>query len=233
MNREEFIRQLELLLMNIPVSDRLDAISYYNDYFDDAGMENEQTVINELGSPEKVAEKIKEDLGSFDYEEPKSYSAPQDYSAPTEDNASETYAYENYTNTTATSAPPKSKTPWPIIIIIAIFTFPLWIGIVAGAFGGIVGLAGGLIGVVCALFGSAIGLTVGGIGCMIIGFVTLAAAPAEGLITIGVGAILAAIGLLLGLLFAWLAFKWIPAICKAIYNWINGLFHKEEGGNEI
>ena len=82
MNREEFMRQLELLLMNIPENDRLDAIAYYNDYFDDAGVENEQMVIKELGSPEKVAEKIKEDLGS--YEEPKSYSAPQDYSAPTE-----------------------------------------------------------------------------------------------------------------------------------------------------
>lgn len=251
MNRDEFIRQLELLLMNIPENERFDAINYYNDYFDDAGVENEQTVIKELGSPEKVAEKIKEDLGSFDYEEPKSYSKPQDYGAPTEDdcskqynesysqtqtnsqNASGTYAYENYTNTQTTSAPTKNNTPWVIILIIAIFTFPLWIGIVAGLFGALVGVAGALIGVICALFGTSVGLTFGGFGCMIAGFVALAASPAEGLLVIGVGAILAAIGLLLSLLFTWLAFKWIPALCKAIYRAIKGLFHKEEGGNEI
>ena len=29
---------------------------YYNDYFDDAGSENEEKVIEELGSPAKLAE---------------------------------------------------------------------------------------------------------------------------------------------------------------------------------
>ena len=41
--------------------DRIDALKYYNDYFDDAGSENEQNVIEELESPEKVAMKIKAD----------------------------------------------------------------------------------------------------------------------------------------------------------------------------
>ena len=51
MNRAEFMRQLERLLMDIPENDRLDAIAYYNDYFDEAGVENEARVIQKLGSP--------------------------------------------------------------------------------------------------------------------------------------------------------------------------------------
>ena len=39
----------------------MDALNYYNDYFDDAGAENEKNVIAELESPEKVAAKIKAD----------------------------------------------------------------------------------------------------------------------------------------------------------------------------
>lgn len=61
MNRVEFMESLSRLLQDIPEEDRIDALKYYNDYFDDAGSENEQNVIEELESPEKVAMKIKAD----------------------------------------------------------------------------------------------------------------------------------------------------------------------------
>ncbi len=62
MNRVDFMSQLERLLQNIAASEREEAIQYYNDYFDDAGKENEQAVIEALGSPARVAENIKKDL---------------------------------------------------------------------------------------------------------------------------------------------------------------------------
>lgn len=55
MNRVEFMAQLERLLYDLPEYERQDALCYYNDYFDDAGSENEAKVIQELGSPGKVA----------------------------------------------------------------------------------------------------------------------------------------------------------------------------------
>ena len=58
MNRQEFFRRLEYLLSGLPENERMDALAYYNDYFDDAGVENEQQVIRELGSPEAVAQII-------------------------------------------------------------------------------------------------------------------------------------------------------------------------------
>lgn len=62
MNRAEFMRQLERLLMDLPESDRQDAIAYYDGYFDEAGPENEASVVQELGNPGKVAGIIKADL---------------------------------------------------------------------------------------------------------------------------------------------------------------------------
>ena len=59
MNRIEFMEELSGLLQDIPEEDRMDALNYYNDYFDDAGAENEKNVIDELESPEKVAARIR------------------------------------------------------------------------------------------------------------------------------------------------------------------------------
>ena len=42
----------------LPESERKDALSYYEDYLDAAGPENEARAIAELGSPEEVARKI-------------------------------------------------------------------------------------------------------------------------------------------------------------------------------
>ncbi len=62
MNRAEFMNQLESLLQGIAPGEREEAIQYYNDYFDDAGMENEKEVIEALGNPARVAENIRRDL---------------------------------------------------------------------------------------------------------------------------------------------------------------------------
>ena len=69
MNRAQFMEQLEKLLSDISEEERLEALDYYNSYFDDAGEENEAEVIQELGSPGKVAAIIKADLkeNSGDY----------------------------------------------------------------------------------------------------------------------------------------------------------------------
>ena len=58
MNRNDFLQKLKELLSNIPENERDEAISFYEDYFDEAGSDNEEKVIKDLESPEKVAETI-------------------------------------------------------------------------------------------------------------------------------------------------------------------------------
>ncbi len=71
MSREEFMDRLVYLLSDITEEEREDAILYYEDYFDEAGAEQEEKVIQELGSPERVAAIIRNgmegatDGGSF------------------------------------------------------------------------------------------------------------------------------------------------------------------------
>ena len=62
MSRQEFMTQLESLLMGISEEERNEALNYYENYFEDAGQENEAQVIEELGSPERIAVQIKADL---------------------------------------------------------------------------------------------------------------------------------------------------------------------------
>lgn len=62
MNRSEFFKKLEQGLLKISEEERAAALAYYNEYFDDAGAENEQRVIEELGSPAQIAAGIKADL---------------------------------------------------------------------------------------------------------------------------------------------------------------------------
>ena len=61
MNRIEYMKRLEAALSDIALSERDAALQYYNDYFDDAGVENEAEVMKSLGDPETLAQAIKKD----------------------------------------------------------------------------------------------------------------------------------------------------------------------------
>ena len=58
MNRIEFIEELKKRLRKLPYDEIKEAVDYYEGYFDDAGVENEQAVLTELGSPSAVASQI-------------------------------------------------------------------------------------------------------------------------------------------------------------------------------
>ena len=63
MNKDEFLRQLEVLLSGISQEERTEALAFYRSYFEDAGEANEAKILEELESPQKVADSIIKDLG--------------------------------------------------------------------------------------------------------------------------------------------------------------------------
>ncbi len=71
MNRREFIDKLRKELSRLPQEEIDAAVEYYEEYFDDAGRENEKEVLEQLGSPKKVAAQIKSEyaIKLFDKEE--------------------------------------------------------------------------------------------------------------------------------------------------------------------
>ncbi|EJW95360.1 protein containing DUF1700, partial [gut metagenome] len=59
MSKENFLQQLKLLLNDIPEEEQAEALRFYAEYFSDAGPFEEQAILDELGSPERVAASIK------------------------------------------------------------------------------------------------------------------------------------------------------------------------------
>lgn len=224
MNRQEFMKRLEELLCKIPACEREDALSYYNDYFDEAGIENEAQVIMELGSPELVAEKILVGMQN-----------DQNAGGTCTNSESEKQNYEEKSKQKNAKAKlhKMKKSSKILIIVLLILTFPLWIGVVAGLFGTAVGLIGAIVGILIAACIGALGLLLGGIICVFAGITRIIFAPILAFASVGIGAILIAIALL----FVWFSIScvgvWIPKLVKAIVKGVKKLFRGDKGGNEI
>lgn len=58
MTRAEYLSELESNLVSLPKEERDMAVSFYSEYFDEAGEENEQAVIEDLGKPYALARSI-------------------------------------------------------------------------------------------------------------------------------------------------------------------------------
>ena len=103
MTRSEYLTAIATLLQDISVEERKEAMKFYNDYFDEAGDENADQAIEDLGSPEEVARKIRESPGNNEF-----------VKTPVEDitNTGLTYATANY------ATPVKKPFPvWGIVLI--------------------------------------------------------------------------------------------------------------------
>lgn len=68
MNRASFLKKLRGKLQRLPAHEIDTALAYYEEYFDEAGEENEQKVIQQLGSPSHVASQIMADYALKDLE---------------------------------------------------------------------------------------------------------------------------------------------------------------------
>ena len=58
MTRQEYMEELKKYLKRLPKEDYDNAIEYFSEYFDEAGSENEQQVMEELGEPREAAREL-------------------------------------------------------------------------------------------------------------------------------------------------------------------------------
>lgn len=214
MSRIEFMKELERLLRDIPEQDREDAMAYYNDYFDEAGVENEEKILRELGSPARVASIIKADLNTSGNEQ-------AEY---TETGYSDGRKGPN-PNTPATRKE-KRKLPLALVIVLLVFAAPAILGLGGGLIGTIVGLLGALIGII---FGG-IGMIIGGIVSLVTGIIEVITFPVKGLVLMGTGSLIIAVGILFTLLVIWCAFKWFPKVFRNVIDWLQDKINRVKGG---
>ena len=226
MNRIDFIAQLKRLLSDIPESDRNDAIAYYNDYFDEAGADNEAQVIQELGNPGKVAAMIRASLRNTDNNK-------GEYSEAGYQEAGTETGRQTPTQRYVGKQPRRGGGKIALIIILAIFASPFIIGVGGGAIGVIAGLVAILFGIIVTLFGAAIAGLVAGIMGIVTGVIEMFVNPATGLLMVGSGMISLALTLTLICLAVWLVFKIVPKVFRGISNLISRVLHRGVRGGEV
>ncbi len=235
MNREEFMKRLEKLLEDIPGQERMEALQYYNDYFDDAGVENEAKVIISLLSPERVAENIKKDLNQSriwdGYEEEKVEKGHEvmEYRNP--------QTYEEYTEP-VTEKKGMSTGMVVLLVTLCILASPLLIALLAVAIAVfvtllslIIGIAGILFGIVAGVGLTALSLFGTGFAGVMIGFFCVPLHIWIGLAIVGAGLVLIAMGILLVLLtvlFVKLALFVIPGLFKGIGKLFGLIFKRKK-----
>ncbi len=224
MNRKEFMERLAKLLWNISDSEREEALQYYNDYFDDAGIENESRVIEELGSPEQVAQKIKAGLSDAASE-----FSEQGYQDTRFRDSKEVISREQAQQERREEPKAQAGTDiWKAIAIVLLcvlaapIVLPVGFAIVMTVFSVVVAIAAVCFGIVVAGFAVLIsGLAVIGVGVAQI-FVT----PPVGLALTGVGCLISAVGILLSLFTIWCCVKILPWLIRGIVGLVSYPFRK-------
>lgn len=217
MNRAEFMRQLEILLQNISPAEREEALQYYNDYFNDAGAENEQSVIAALGTPARVAENIKRDLNGGGNN---AGDSAGDFEAVRPTSNAQMIRYQgNIAEQEQSKGKGDEKMSTGMIILI-VFLCILASPVIFGLGSGVLGTAAGVIVTWFALilgFGvSAVTLFAVMLVLLIFGMIVLFYAPLVGLSLLGAGLICGGVGILCLMLTVAMAGIATPAICRGI-----------------
>lgn len=231
MSKNEFLNQLSILLSDISPEEREEAIAYYREYIEDAGLENEEAILNELGTPQEVAAEIKSGiLNRTSQDIPYSSNIVKDSPEAYQSNTQNSTFYNDYSKNNHTSESPKEKnTAFIILAVIGIiFLSPIWIGLLTSALGIIVGF-------IAAICGCIFGFGIAGGICLFVGmmlfissFTTLFQTPLVGAALIGAGLIVAAIGILFLLLTGWLCLGVIPWTIRSISNLVHNVTKRKK-----
>lgn len=215
MNRIQYMTELASYLQDIPEAERKDAMQYYNDYFDEAGEENEEQVIAEFGSPAKVAENIKADLKGKTDEEYQEYRETGYTDTRFEQNeppAQRTYGQqENQT-------PPRTSKLLKIILIIAIAVVaaPVVLPIALGILGVVIAVVVALFMVFVALVIASIAVLISGIAVIGVGIAAIIPELAVGLALVGSGLVVTVLGLIATVASVKLCIVVFPGIIRGI-----------------
>ncbi len=188
MTKNEFINRLKSCLSPLSEEERDNAVRYYEEFFEDC--ESEDEALNQLGSPEEIANQILKENGI------------------------------NTENVATAKALEKEKSKnMGLLILIIILTFPLWIGVVAAAFG----LTVAAFAVSFALVVSFVAV---GVTCIGAGAVVLFSSVSVGLIMLGAGLVAISLFVLAILPLCGLITKGVKKLGELIGMGFNKLFGK-------
>ena len=215
MNRADYMAALRRALSVLPEEERANALRYYEEYFDDAGPENETKAIEELGEPAKVAAQILADYRELT-------------AVPPAQPIKEKRRWRGISPL--------------LLIVLVLLAIPIGLPLVFGAGATVLGVLlavvlAVILAVMLILYGIPLALICGGAVLALLSC-TLWATPANALVTLGNGLAAFAAGILLGLLSIKLSILYVPpvfrafvAVLRAPFNWIRNRCRRTGGGS--
>ena len=247
MDRAEFLNRLEAQLLDVPQAEREEALQYYEDYLNDAGDAGDFDILQELGTPEEVADSIRNGLrqdssrtgqlgdsgyfsenGYVDREPQKEELQRVKQPACSARSDADSQSTDSYAADDSNAAR-RTRHPVWLWILLIVFAAPVVLPIVFG-------LLVTAISVLFALFITGIALLVCGIVCTGVGiwaliqaFTQIAAWPAAAMIGIGISLAAIGIGVLVTMLMGWLIGKVVPAGVRALCNCLHRIVTRKGG----
>lgn len=228
MTKQEFLQRLNRLLADVTQEEREEALRYYEEYFDEAGPEQEQAVLAELGSPEKVAAIIKANV-------PGSRIPPRYQTQSAGQAAGAAAGAAQYANPPQyPGAAPKSDNRtlfWVVVVAAALILSPLWLSVL----GTVLGILAAVAITGAALAFSGVAMVIAGIVVVVKGFLTLWTGVGTALLVAGLGVLDIALGFLvlgIGLALLWLL-VWLWRMGVRGWHWAKErLAQNKARGNE-
>lgn len=221
MNAYEYLQALREALSVLPDDEIASAIRYYEDYFLDAGDENANRVIEELGPPEQVAQAILNEYTGVARRRPEHF----------DDAESETIdgiPLDDKGNPIRQKPRKKGISPWALLAIV-LLGIPIGLPILAVLFGVSIALLAAVFGVGVALIAILItlpfALCIGG-GLLFLFSFFLWAQPFSALATLGIGFVCAGAGFLLTLLVIKLMIVVVPPVIRALVSGLRWILVK-------
>lgn len=204
MNAYEYLQALRAALAVLPDDEIDSAMRYYEDYFLDAGDENAEKVIEQLGPPKQVAEAILRDYTGVARRRPERF---EEEKAQTVDGVPLGRDGKPLTRK-------KGINPWMLacIVPLALIFGPIAVAVIGGIIVAVVGL---VIGVAACVVAVPAATLIGG-GALVLFSFLLWATPASALATLGAGLVVGAVGLLLVLLVIKLCILFVPPIIRGL-----------------
>lgn len=204
MNAYEYLQALRAALAVLPDDEIDSAMRYYEDYFLDAGDENAEKVIEQLGPPEQVAEAILRDYTGVARRRPERF---EEEKAQTVDGVPLGQEGKPLTRK-------KGINPWMLacIVLLVLIFGPVAITVIGAIILAAVGL---IVGVAACVVAVPAATLIGG-GALVLFSFLLWATPASALATLGAGLAVGAVGLLLVLLVIKLCILFVPPIIRGL-----------------
>lgn len=204
MNAYEYLQALRAALAVLPDDEIDSAMRYYEDYFLDAGDENAEKVIEQLGPPEQVAEAILRDYTGVARRRPERF---EEEKAQTVDGVPLGRDGKPLTRK-------KGINPWMLacIVLLALIFGPIAVAVIGGIIVAAVGL---IVGVAACVVAVPAATLIGG-GALVLFSFLLWATPTSALATLGAGLAVGAVGLLLVLLVIKLCILFVPPIIRGL-----------------